>query len=293
MKQMELKEFPFVVIDADSILYKLAAVNQTKEWRTDDGKIFDEKELLNVYLKAHPERNVLSTEVIAGELQPAIDSFQESILNYGHEACITAYIGGPHRVFRYGIATRTKYKGNRSSKDKPVLLSRLTEEVAKLSWVNRASDLLEADDDVLHVMNELQEIFGEDSVVLAGIDKDALQQKGWHYNYDTRELKYVSEVESYRYLMTQMLTGDVVDNIKGPFGVGAKSAYVKKLNDMSTLQEMFDSVRTVYEKHYNNFAEHFMLENYKLLRMCIDLKPVTPVIEFGDLWRGDGRKKKS
>lgn len=97
-------------------------------------------------------------------------------------------------------------------------------------------------------------IYQSDDTIICGIDKDLLQIPGKHYQWPIvrkgvvvrPELYHnITEEQGMRNFFTQMLTGDVADNIKGIHGVGIKRAEAI-LAPCSTENEMYGTVRFYY-----------------------------------------------
>lgn len=92
------------------------------------------------------------------------------------------------------------------------------------------------------------------TTVIVGIDKDLLQIPGVHYQWPiirkgvvVRAGRFleISEEEGFRNFFTQVLTGDVSDNIKGVDGIGAKKA-AKLLAECKTEEEMYNVCLSQY-----------------------------------------------
>lgn len=92
------------------------------------------------------------------------------------------------------------------------------------------------------------------STVIVGIDKDLLQIPGVHYQWPivrkgtiVRAGRFleISEEEGFRNFFTQVLTGDVSDNIKGVDGIGPKKA-AKLLAECKTEEEMYNVCLSQY-----------------------------------------------
>lgn len=158
--------------------------------------------------------------------------------------------------FREDIAVTAPYKGNRKGTEKPVHYHLLREYLVK-AWGAIVSNGIEADDMLAIRSTEL----GYDSIIIT-LDKDLDQVVGWHYNFVKKNKYFVNEVEADLNFYTQFLTGDVVDNIKGAKGIGAKKAY-KLLNGLSK-KEMWDVVVEV-------LGEERAIENGHLLYMLRSL----------------------
>ncbi len=147
--------------------------------------------------------------------------------------------------FRYEIDPT--YKGNRA--DKPSLKWR---EDLRLHLINEwgaiESEGCEADD--LCGMHQAS----DGSTIIAGIDKDLLQIPGKHYQWAiirkgvvVREASWieVSPVQGLRSFFTQMLVGDVSDNVHGVQWIGPKKAFAL-LGSLETEKEMYDTVFDMY-----------------------------------------------
>lgn len=160
------------------------------------------------------------------------------------------------------VAKTKPYKGQRK-KEKPKHLEALREYFMK-EYKAFSVLLYEADDVVI----ALYEKYRGDAVLI-GIDKDAKQMAGLHYNYHQNHEKFftVTDEESQRYFFTQMLTGDNVDNIPGLPRVGAKGA--DKLFDDNPDVPPAKLVWDLYKE--KGFEWDYYYEQYYLLRMQRDI----------------------
>jgi|TARA_R110000803_G_scaffold29042_1_gene66597 hypothetical protein len=120
--------------------------------------------------------------------------------------------------FRDDFAVTAPYKGNRKGNVKPKHYQAIRDYLA-FSWDATIWDGIEADDAVAIECTELG-----DSGVLVSLDKDLDQVAGWHFNFVKNKLYYVTPEEGLYNFYKQFLTGDVVDNIKGVYGIGPKKA---------------------------------------------------------------------
>lgn len=82
--------------------------------------------------------------------------------------------------------------------------------------------------------------------VICSIDKDLLQIPGNHYNFVKKEQFYVSPHMGMLQFYTQLLVGDVSDNVLGVIGIGPKKAE-KALEKATNELEMFDVVRKLFK----------------------------------------------
>ena len=90
--------------------------------------------------------------------------------------------------------------------------------------------------------------------IIAHLDKDINLIPGKHYNWEltrlgkvVREARHytITDEEALRNFYTQLLTGDVTDNIKGVPGIGPKKAE-KLLQCSVTEEQMFHICRDAY-----------------------------------------------
>ena len=108
----------------------------------------------------------------------------------------------------------------------------------------------------------------EFGTIICHIDKDIDICPGWHYNWLRDEKYFITPIEGLRNFYKQCLTGDKsVDNILGLFGVGKKSALLKKLDEIDDELSMYKHVRECYQDRFGTYADKFLLENGQLLWM--------------------------
>ena len=172
------------IIDADSILYRVAAACEDEDLETAQDTL---RAFLytNIYSPTQCKQYVF---------------------------CLSGGESG-----RKEKATTKPYKGQRS-KEKPKWLKPLREYLMD-EYKAFAVGNLEADDVVIAIYEKYRGY-----ALLMGIDKDAKQLAGAHYNYVKQQFEVITDRDSQRYFFTQMLTGDSVDNIPGVPKVGAKGA---------------------------------------------------------------------
>lgn len=91
--------------------------------------------------------------------------------------------------------------------------------------------------------------FAQPESVICTIDKDLLQIPGHHYNFVKNEKRYSTPEEGLRHFYTQLLVGDVSDNITGVRGIGPKKAE-KSFEGCKRSDEFFSVVEKLYEKDY-------------------------------------------
>ena len=212
-----------------------------------------------------------------------VDSRIEQILDSVEAETWQGYITGSGN-FRDGIATILPYKGNRNRGDRPFWYS----DVQRYLLVTRRAELVvgcEADDRVSIAQSECG-----DSSIICSRDKDLLMVPGWHYVWNFENSKdteyvdvaklvfphlkkkdrypfYVEELDGLRLFYSQLLCGDSADNILGLYGVGPKSAAVKRVLEAEDELSMFKEVKEQYELRFGSYWSMFMCENGRLLWM--------------------------
>ena len=110
--------------------------------------------------------------------------------------------------------------------------------------------------------------------VLAGIDKDLLQIPGTHFNYGGNEKKPLSEEKKWTFIeqeegdfkfACQLLTGDVVDNIKCITNVGAVKA--AKAVGNKDRKGMMSTIVEMYKGEFGDSWENKLRVNTNLMYM--------------------------
>lgn len=159
-----------------------------------------------------------------------------------------------------------EYKANRKGREKPPYFNELFDYLIDRWKFIRTTEGLEADDAVNIVRNSLQNDY---NCTIISSDKDLFKSiKGRYLN--TRDLSIIetSEEDATKFFWKSMITGDVIDNIKGIPGKG--DSYFNKLLDF------------IEDKHTNlamevldRYIQHFGLcegidefyKNYKCLHI--------------------------
>lgn len=165
--------------------------------------------------------------------------------------------------FRYRIATILPYKGNRRALRKPAHLPEIRQYlIEKYKAVETKGE--EADDALGYNQTETS--------CICSTDKDFNSIPGWHMMWQTpwnKEAKkwWVSELDATRFFYKQLLTGDKGDNVLGLHGIGPTSTYLKKIDKLENEKEMFDIVYALYHQRFGQYAEPFLLETGRLLKI--------------------------
>lgn len=141
--------------------------------------------------------------------------------------------------FRTAIASVRPYKGNRDPKQRPVHLQAVREYYVRYHFATICEG--EADDGIGSASNAT-------SCIITN-DKDLKQIPGWHYNFVTKELKYIGKREAGLYFFQQLLSGDPTDNVPGIEGLGEAGA-IAILDGCSGVREAETRVLQAYQKRY-------------------------------------------
>ena len=212
-----------IFIDADSLVYKAGWAVERRFYLLPSGERFDsKKDAVNVLESEGRGSEIaqltVSSEVTGGEsfANRCLDKLYEAILQPFEGRPFVSFISGSVN-FRHKVAVTAPYKGNRKDTAKPYYYDFLRDTILR-RWNGELVDGIEADDRMAI------EGTAHPDCVLVGIDKDLLQIPGTHYNYDKGLSLVVSDEDGWRNFFTQVLVGDVSDNIPGLSGVGPVKA---------------------------------------------------------------------
>lgn len=203
------------------------------------------------------EKNPEPEEVVERTVRRYVSNFISDLGSVFFD--YTFYIKGGGN-FRHNVATILPYKDGRE---------------AEPEHRQFISDLMVSEYDAKRVYNvEVDDILGilagEKDTILVHIDKDIEQVPGLHYNPTKKEEYSIDEIEGLRRFYKQLIIGDPTDSILGLFGLGAKSSHVKRLKDMETEEEMYESVHSLYKQRFGSYANKFMAESCILAWMMRD-----------------------
>lgn len=216
--------------------------------------------------------------------------------NAGASSWVGYLTYGPDN-FRNTLATIKPYKGNRADREKPPLYEHIRGWLCDFTNVHMVFGM-EADDalsieqwESISSAKRRYQIYTEDDpieeehlgysvwengwlfdTVICTLDKDLDMVPGWHYrwskgNVEEIEPWFQTELGGLKCFYKQCLLGDTVDNIHGLYGVGPKSSYISKIEEMDSEEAIFDLVMSLYRKWYGSYAEQFLLEVGNLLWM--------------------------
>ena len=152
------------------------------------------------------------------------------------------------------------YKANRKS-ELPEFFHHVKKFVLEVYDVEVANGM--ETDDLVAVFAEK---IGYEDCIIVSIDKDYLNLPGLKYNYRTKLLSNVGEIEAMRNFYTQMIVGDSADNVNFCKGYGKKYAY-KLFENVSTKFGFQRKVLYLYKEIYKNKGRERFLQCYNLLKL--------------------------
>jgi 5'-3' exonuclease len=245
VKIIQKDDYKVAVIDADSIIYAIAA----------NKKQTDEQ------IEQYGDQTNRTLEDVINEFN---NYFINILISSGCIYYVALLTGGSHRYDLY-----PEYKANRKQLEKPKYLKELTEYcIDNLEFIKLKG--YEADD-LVNVANnyfKTQKI----STVLAHTDKDLNQIEGTHFNYKTNDFYQVNNSEASYSLWTQVIVGDSTDNIKGLKGKGKAFAYKLLLN----LDDNESMRNTILDCYCDILGESIGINeftlNYNLIKLLDSIK---------------------
>lgn len=153
------------------------------------------------------------------------------------------------------------YKANRKDQKRPVHYDYIKELLIK-EWDAQIAYEQEADD----ALGINQDPF----TVICSIDKDLKQVPGKHYDFVKKEWDDVTPEQGQLKFYTQLLTGDVTDNIKGCRGIGPVKAS-KALQGTNDPLVLWERCVEVYEASFDDLSSDEILQlvllNGRLLKI--------------------------
>ena len=242
-------------------------------------------------------RNIRETEEI-----PPFDYVEEMLLNrisiilsqtHADSYCLYLTEG---RTFRYDLAKRRPYKGNRVDK-KPWHFRNLSEYM-RASLPTEIVTGIEADDAMAIALTNNPE-----QSVICSRDKDLKQIPGYGYSWELGKspgfgpqmIDEVGEITlsadrknvkgtGFKFFCAQMLMGDKVDNIPGIIGVGPV-AVINLLNSLDSKDSLLHVIITEYQKCYGEEWEEEFIEQGNLLWIVRELEEDGSPKIWENVWR--------
>lgn len=213
-----------LLIDADSLVYRIAANPQVK---TLEG-----------------QQHILHETIdIMADRTKATDA----IFFLTGRNCFRKNVPVP-KLNKDGTFEVVQYKGNRKDMVPPETLNDLREYLVGNFPDTFVSNHIEADDMISYTVSALHNnnTHGYKLLpyIVVAIDKDLLQIKGVHFNWVKAQFELVTDIDAERFLKYQLLCGDRTDNVPGLPGIGDARA-----NKMLTENPGLD-IFSVYQQYY-------------------------------------------
>lgn len=196
-------------------------------------------------------------------IQDRLSERVDSIIDELQASSWNGYLTGKGN-FRNEIATILPYKGNRKREDRPFWYQAIYNSLVE-DFGCEVVFGMEADDRIA-----IEATKDKDHCIICSKDKDLDQVPGWHYNWQSfgqkaKGLYYITYIQGYRNLCKQILTGDSTDNILGLYGVGDKSAAVKRIYSSNDPFYMDKLIIEEYKARFGNYWATMLMENLNLL----------------------------
>jgi hypothetical protein len=243
------------LIDGDIICYSCGFAAQKSEFRIsldDKGnyKAFDTRKEADDYnsktFGEHPA--VLTQHIIPEPVENALHSAKillNRCIKRTHADTYDVYLTGDTN-FRDDLVTY--YKANRDRSKKPFHYQAIKDYLITYHGAIVVSGQ-EADDAMAQDQwEDIVKSDGDDeecATAICTIDKDLDMIPGWHYNWRKDIVYWKTFSEAIMFFYGQLLTGDVVDNIKGVPGIGEKKA-AKILAGASSELQLYRRVQETY-----------------------------------------------
>ena len=186
-----------LLIDADILIYRSAAINQTAiDWDGDGNLSIDT------------------------DLESAMDFIRDAVADLRRtfrNPIIYMCLSDPDRNWRKSVLPT--YKSNRKDVAKPELIPVLRRWVKSIYMYKQVA-LLEADD-VMGILSTKKDFMPSCRKVIVSQDKDMKTIPGWLFNPDKqKKATRISKVKAEYNWLYQTLTGDTTDGYKGCPGIG-------------------------------------------------------------------------
>lgn len=182
----------------------------------------------------------------------------------------------------FRAAIDPNYKANRKDFVKPVHYDCIKEHLVK-EWGARFAYGMEADD-ALGIAQDKNLKPGKwfgfpdgstvSTTTICSIDKDLLQIPGFHYNFVKKEWQEVTTWEGLKWFYSQILIGDVSDNVKGCSGIGPKKAE-KALGPIGEDRgelALLQAVYSLYKRQEKAWSQEEILSHIRKVGSLLKIK---------------------
>lgn len=212
-----------LLVDADVLCYGIAFGNQAEVDWDGDGET-------EVYVT--PEKALVQVEEFIRDLERKLKGTETILI-------LSEYPG-----FRQELDET--YKANRKG-EKPALWQTIRDfiEFGGHGWSVESRPRLEGDD-VLGILHTSPEYRGRSTIVTIDKDLNTVPGRVFFWNSDSSAPIDITPLEAAHFHLTQVITGDQVDNYKGLPRCGPVAAS-KALDHLTSAQDMWDAVVELYE----------------------------------------------
>lgn len=263
-----IKEQGIALIDGDVLVYLAGFAAQKTIWtHTPSGEWFEGKKAANEWWAGQSPDPMIkddwSSEVRVEpwtNCQFIIDGKIGECKQMTNSTDVMVFLS-PSSTFRHDLAFTRGYKANRKGAPKPAYYERIRAYLQD-EYGATTGENVEADD----LMGMAQTA----NSVICSNDKDMLQIAGRHYNFTKGEDEAFTVVDPYggdRWFFTQLISGDITDNIPGIPGWGAKKseALVASYDEDDNDDELVLSIKELYEEYYGVAGQDVMEEQAALV----------------------------
>ena len=243
------------LIDGDLCLYKAGFASQHKWWdvhinqEEKDGYVarFQYKKEAEAWIDEIGRREDFTllfdiTVDAPGIARYNAKEYIKNILETTKATDYIIYFTGDYN-FRTDVATLLKYKGNRPKDGKPYHYQMLKDFLLAY-YKCEVCDNMEADDGM--------SINQTENTIICTEDKDLDMVEGWRYKRG--EVFYITPEEGQLSFYTQLITGDMTDNIPGLFQLTGKRASKKIKEGLKQFSEPLDMYNYISDVYVNAFA---------------------------------------
>lgn len=214
--------------------------------------------------KAEWSDDYINQDYLSWALSNVKNSMNSILERFPDRAYYKLFIGGKLN-YRNEISRLAKYKGNRDKAHRPKYYEEMRSYLVE-RFRAEYSDGREADDEV----SIGQWSHKDKSTCIVSYDKDLKNTPGWHWNYMSKELTYITRKEADLNWLGQCGTGDAADNVPGLKGFGPRGLdklLFKCNNDARLLRK---EIEALYKKQYGTKAQEAFHETASLVWIMRD-----------------------
>lgn len=230
-----------LLIDADILAYKVAAMNEEEVDFGDGGKALH-----------------LAPEKVNSDIKSILHGYMRDLNGDSFQICLS----DPKLNWRKSLDET--YKSNRKATKKPILLDQ-TKAYLYDMYSSSVIEWLEADD-VMGIMATNPK--NKNEVVIVSEDKDMRTIPGlvYHPHHSDQGIMDITKTDANRFLLWQTLTGDQTDGYPGCPGIGKSNDYVLDLMTLTKPASMWDCVIDAYAS--KGLTEKHAIHQARLACIC-------------------------